>query len=1006
MDLLNLFRRHHIPLREAAAAAAAAAAATEAHGTPPENERKRAVRKRHRSATASAPLLPGAFQSSELAPAADVTPRVMDLATMARDFPHLVQGLGRPAPAEGSAAAEAASAGAVVAQEAAVVPAWLSEAFTNMVRDLPDVRLLSPDAPASTALEWLKQRQVALPVFDSAHEDELLKEAGSFRVGNKLIHFPACRQGQLCATRSHHIPGLFDVRQTPLLTQIMFPDELRALLEDGTPPLEHRMCVLCCRLHTHRFVLSVRFFADNVSIQPDHIVQLYRNLVGQPGGFRPELCILPTPGRWEGFVDPIAMFRPHLLHWVQDPANGRWGLDQSLMLFRPAIVPRPGDMEPIPNEDPQTYRLRTEGLLRGAMRHIELHPVQRLLERLAPPRLRARLFGPDPPHVWVKKTQRRIAYESAVLADAYQLGAQKRLAFESVVCEDRVLWPECHQALLRSSLWVAATGVSGGFQRASQDTNWVTALAHIISKSAPYRCMTRKFPSVCVELLARHKELDERMKQWVLCSLLGNWREVYRRGWRTPPSPLVRRRLYRLVILDGWARFKERMSSILVFVVREMVVAEVEACPALRRNLESRLNWTAFAAAVGFTMANLRTIIHYAVGCTNDWPAAAMVNATIDTGHDAVLAVAQQRPTRSLPSFVLGQAMAAAMASLPPLGDDVLRVIREWTQALPPGPAELGSQLVPWLSAFGVDDDAVRAYWRLCCDHAHAAPAKHVLQDTLTLIASVHPRATAVVYAWCKAYTEAQLCVRWALPQHYLVNQTAALRGRLRLPDDVPLPECVVRVMVCRGCGKLFDGTWTWKEATRTKPLRAERCTIRGARADLVTDRIFCDHCTFTNPSRNQVANVLLLGCALVCSRGLVLLCPQPLCGYPMVVDARCAYTQYGIACASCTLALYEHPASTSRWDKTCALCHKRAQEPRLFPCRITVCGRHVDAAVVDIFPAQPASREEGVAVLTEYAARLKAHRDTLFRGARKNQHNRMRREGRLTGRQRRFGRD
>jgi hypothetical protein len=32
--------------------------------------------------------------------------------------------------------------------------------------------------------------------------------------------------------------------------------------------------------------------------------------------------------------------------------------------------------------------------------------------------------------------------------------------------------------------------------------------------------------------------------------------------------------------------------------------------------------------------------------------------------------------------------------------------------------------------------------------------------------------------------------------------------------------------------------------------------------------------------------------------------------------------------------------------------------------------------------------------------------RDTLFRGARKNQHNRMRREGRLTGRQRRFGRD
>lgn len=1017
-DLVAFLRRNQILPRESDEAAAAAERESVA-GDPDDNTRaRRSTRKRRRHATLNVPTLPSAYGSADATdepPTGEDTLNAMRVASfddLIREFPHLRRDLGaeRP-PADGAAAAEAAPS-----HVPATSAPWLNEEFARMIHELPNVRLLGYESGGPAALEWLKSRLTVLPLLTASYESELLQEAGTFPLPDgRMVTYPRCRKGEQCAACVYPIPNAPQPR-APALTQLVFPHEMEALRTTGAPPMEHRLCILCCRLATYQLVLALRWYADTARLSHDVLLQVYRNPIDQADGYRREVCVLPSSTVWEGFLDPVVMFKPALLTWVQHPETHRWALQQDLLLFRPLVVPTAADLEPQPFETPLAFRLRSERLLWGSVRHQPLHPVRELLRRGgAAPRSLRKAVRVDahilPPRAVLQKELRRGGYEAQLLLDALLRGQNECLAVERVVCEDTLLTPVVHTALLRSSLW-RATGnanTGAGEHGSSAARDWTVALAHLFSKGAPQRCQTRKFAAVCVGLVEQHADLDAALRRWTLCTLLGNYRHVQHRQDYLPPSPRVRARLYSFLEERGkqeWPAVRESLRAVLVFVVREVMVAEIGSCPAMQRDLETRLNWPAFASAVCATLSAVRQVVHHALEHTGAFPPASAYASIAERGHHDVLAVAQRRPTRPLVALITGQALRAFMDRLPPLSPALQRVMHEWTRALPPGPAELGAQFVPWLGAFGVPDEARLAFWKLCVNSFHHAPSRRDLTIQLEELCTEHPWAMSLAHAWCKAYLSAQRCVRRALPQHYLLHQANAVRTRLGLPAGTPLPDYAVSVMVCRGCGRLFDGTWTWKLPTRTKPLRAERFTMRGARVDLLTDQITCDHCVYAKNPVVQVDRINLLGCVLVCPRGLVLLCPQPGCGIPMAYDSRCRYTSRGVACASCTLALTERPPSSQLWDKMCALCRRCAREPRLFPFRITVCGFHVREEVTERWTsAAPTTREEGVEILRVYAAELKEVLWSANSKRRRLDLNASRRRSRMTGRQRYYER-
>lgn len=127
-----------------------------------------------------------------------------------------------------------------------------------------------------------------------------------------------------------------------VLTALLLPAEYETLLVNGRAPTQSRPCVLCYRFHAMDYVLTLRpNFARVGGVHPG-VVQSYRNLVDEPEGYFRECVLLPSTTRFEGFVDPIALFRRSFLQGRRDPQQGnRWVVDQSAMCVPATAAPQP-----------------------------------------------------------------------------------------------------------------------------------------------------------------------------------------------------------------------------------------------------------------------------------------------------------------------------------------------------------------------------------------------------------------------------------------------------------------------------------------------------------------------------------------------------------------------------------------------------------------------------------------------------------------------------------------
>jgi hypothetical protein len=124
-------------------------------------------------------------------------------------------------------------------------------------------------------------QRLVLPTFTCAFEAQLMREAGTFRVGGRAVTFPECRFGARCvgrATGTHAIIGLGGDGTGVTLMALLFEGELATLLDTGTIDLRgnKRPCLLC-----YRHLLCDFLF----SLQPRHsaplgstCIQIYSNL--------------------------------------------------------------------------------------------------------------------------------------------------------------------------------------------------------------------------------------------------------------------------------------------------------------------------------------------------------------------------------------------------------------------------------------------------------------------------------------------------------------------------------------------------------------------------------------------------------------------------------------------------------------------------------------------------------------------------------------------------------
>jgi len=206
--------------------------------------------------------------------------------------------------------------------------------------DSPDAKLDQDELVAALRHATDTQRLV-LPTFSCAYEAQLMREAGTFRIGGRSVTFPECRFGVRCvgrATGAHAIIGLGGDGAGVTLMALLFEGELATLLDTGAIDLRgnKRPCLLC-----YRHLLSDFLF----SLQPRHsaplgttCIQIYSNLqVAAVGAGACNWCCCCTGRGWRV---PIAVHAEPGAHALQRHCGAHCHVPAAAAA-RPA---RPGDL--------------------------------------------------------------------------------------------------------------------------------------------------------------------------------------------------------------------------------------------------------------------------------------------------------------------------------------------------------------------------------------------------------------------------------------------------------------------------------------------------------------------------------------------------------------------------------------------------------------------------------------------------------------------------------------
>lgn len=210
-------------------------------------------------------------------------------------------------------------------------------------------------------IERLKNRQgFYLNILDSSHADIMLYQAGPFRVSEyRIRNFPPCMFKENCFINRGKIKC--DTNAKPFIgRELMFPDEYQHFIKTGTKNYQGvRPCVICCRYALCLYVPQLRAKTSAASRgdtvnwpRPDGEnppLQLFREKMDVEGGYLSSCMLKPNPGRWEGFIDPIAMviLSRMTIRAKQNGASSACYVDQDLLKYQPEKREQPRTGEPM-----------------------------------------------------------------------------------------------------------------------------------------------------------------------------------------------------------------------------------------------------------------------------------------------------------------------------------------------------------------------------------------------------------------------------------------------------------------------------------------------------------------------------------------------------------------------------------------------------------------------------------------------------------------------------------
>ena len=163
--------------------------------------------------------------------------------------------------------------------------------------DFPYIRaLLQQPACDTLSPEDIKHKEhvrVSIQVVTRAYEEKYLCEA----VGKQR----SCVLGDQC--QGLHLP--YVTENAFIVREFLLPTEEEEYLRTGNLPIEARLCLMCKRSEIARAFINIR--ADGMGVKNNVILQDYRNIVGEPGEYCLEDCIVSSHCVFQGLLDPIVL---------------------------------------------------------------------------------------------------------------------------------------------------------------------------------------------------------------------------------------------------------------------------------------------------------------------------------------------------------------------------------------------------------------------------------------------------------------------------------------------------------------------------------------------------------------------------------------------------------------------------------------------------------------------------------------------------------------------------
>ena len=163
--------------------------------------------------------------------------------------------------------------------------------------DFPFIRSLIQQAPCDTLspedTRHKEQIRENIEVVTREYEEEFLREP--------LNNERPCVMGDNCQGHQlYHIDA-----DGFTLREFLLPSEMAEFKRTGRLPEDGRLCLMCKRTEIARAFINVR--ADGQGVKETVVLQDYRNIVGIPGEYCVQDCILSSPNIYQGLLDPVVL---------------------------------------------------------------------------------------------------------------------------------------------------------------------------------------------------------------------------------------------------------------------------------------------------------------------------------------------------------------------------------------------------------------------------------------------------------------------------------------------------------------------------------------------------------------------------------------------------------------------------------------------------------------------------------------------------------------------------